>query len=332
MRVFLNLIATGAVALAAALSAQRLMPSHDPSPGARPALTEVARVNGVPLMSDRLDAAVNTLVPQESFHRSVSAKQMAALRKKALDAMIDQELEFQDGVRLGVGVTAGDVDAALAVAKQRYASPQAFDAALHRSGVTMADVRRELRRSLTIEKTRARQVTAKCTVNGADAARYFAANPDRFVVPEQLHVYAITIGVDPSGAPQQWADAKALARDVLRQINAGASFDKMARQYSTDASRATGGDMGFVHRGGLADEFEKAARDLAPGQVSDVIQTLYGYHIVRVADIRQPQRKTFGEVRAELQKDLAARRCVDTQAAWIARLRAGAPIVLAEAR
>ena len=86
--------------------------------------------------------------------------------------------------------------------------------------------------------------------------------------------------------------------------------------------------MGFVHRGSLTDEFEQALRDLKPGGVSPVIQTLYGFHIVRVASIRPPEQKALPEVAAGIQKDLTNKRCADTEAAWTARLRASATIVL----
>jgi parvulin-like peptidyl-prolyl isomerase len=117
---------------------------------------------------------------------------------------------------------------------------------------------------------------------------------------------------------------------VLGRIRNGAPFEEMARMYSTDKTRADGGDMGFVHRGGLTEEFEQALRDLKPGGVSPVIQTLYGYHIVRIASIRPPEQKAFPEVSAVIQKDLTKQRCAETETAWITRLRASATIVLTD--
>jgi peptidyl-prolyl cis-trans isomerase C len=295
------------------VGAQRAAPSHGASPGA---VREVARVNGVPLMSDRLDAAVNRLMPYESFHRSVSGEKVAAIRAKALQTIVDDELQYQAGVRAAVTVSAAEVEAAAAKVKTV-------------ASVSPVALRREIRRSLTIQKLQARTVASKCRVNREEAARFFAANPDRFVVPEQLHVFAITIGVDPSAKAAAWADARARAEDVRLKIQRGASFADMARTYSTDPSKTTGGDMGFVHRGSLNDEFERVLRDLAPNQTSDVVQTLYGYHIVRLTEIRAPQRKTFAEVAAQIENDLTSQRCADLQQAWLTRLRAEASIVVA---
>jgi parvulin-like peptidyl-prolyl isomerase len=306
--------------------AQRAVPSHAVEARRRPAPQAVTHVNGVPLMSDRLDAAVNSLIPLELFHRSVDPNKMAELRARALKDLVDQELEYQHGVRSGVRVAPPEIDAAVTRAKQRFKTPGAFEERLKASGATVADFRREVERSITIQKAFDRTVTAKCQVGADEAKRFFAANQDRFVVPEQLHVFAITFGVDPSANADAWANARARAESVRRQIQGGARFDEMARTHSTDASKATGGDMGFVHRGSLNDEFEQALRAVPLGQVSEVIKTLYGYHLVRVAAVRPPQKKTFAEVGPEIRKDLTATRCAELKDAWIARLRAAASI------
>jgi len=317
---------------AAAACSERPAPSHEAAAPSRPPAYEVARVNGVPLMSDRLTAAVNTLVPLESFHRNVKPEKMVELQRKALQTIVDEELQYEDGVRLGVTVTDAEVDDALARGKKQYATEQAFEDARRETDLSMSDLRREIRRALIIQKADVRQVTSQCEVDQAEAARFFAANPQRFVMPEQLHVYAMTIGVDPSAAPRVWTEAKARAADVRRQIKGGARFEDMARKYSTDPSRDKGGDMGFFHRGTLNDAFEQATRDLKPGQVSDVVQTLYGYHVVRVSEIRPPQAKTFAEVGAQIQKDLTTKRCADMRDAWLARLRAQATVVMADTK
>jgi len=173
-------------------------------------------------------------------------------------------------------------------------------------------------------------VTEKCQVSQGEASSFFTANPERFVEPEQLHIFAITIGVDPSSTASQWAASKTRAEDVRQQLTAGASFDELARKYSTDPSKASGGDMGFVHRGSLSDKFEQIASATAPGRTSDVVETLYGYHIVRVTETRPPQKRTFADIGASLQRDLTATRCAETRDAWLTRLRSAATIVLSE--
>jgi peptidyl-prolyl cis-trans isomerase C len=319
-----------ALGLGPAAAAPQPVASHARSVAPRPAPRVVARVNGVPLMSDRLDASVNATIPLESFHRTVNAEKLREFRARALRQLIDEELQYQAGVRLGVAVADAEVATGVALARSRYRSPQAFEAALQRAGISLADVRREIRRALVIRKARDRFVTAQCQVDRDEARRFFTANPERFVVPEQLRIQAITIGVDPSSSAKQWQDARGRADDVLRRLQAGAPFQDLARAYSTDPSRDRGGDMGFVHRGSLNDDFEKATRDLKAGQASGVVQSLFGYHIVRVAEVRPPVKKTFAEVGAALRTDLTKKRCDETAEAWLVRLRARAAIVVAD--
>jgi len=311
------------------LAACRVSPA--PAVEADPDLHPVAYVNGTAIAEERLDLAVNALIPQASFHRDVSAEVMARVRQTALEALIDEELQFQDARARGITASDADVDAGLADVAARYESPEAFAAARLRAHMSLEDVRREVRRTVMIRKVHEAEVASGCQVGRADAERFFEANRARFVVPEELHVQAITIGVDPSSPPAAWSAAREQAGQIRRRLLDGADFEEMARQYATDPSRESGGDMGFVHRGSLTDGFEQATANLATGEVSDVVRTIYGYHLVRISEVRPSRQKTFDEVSDELTKDLTEQRCDERKNAWLARLRAGATIKLVDA-
>lgn len=312
------------VAMAAAASQQPL-PSHAPAT-ARPARAVVATVNGTALTRARLDAAVQTLLPYESFHRALSADKLAEVRGKALAEIVDDELEYQDARRRGLTVADADVERLVSESAARYPSRQAFAAALAREGATVADIRQEIRRALLIRKAFDLQVTQQCAATGADARTYFIAHPERFIEPEQLHVQAITIGVDPSGGEKAREAGRATADEVRRRLAGGASFETLARSYSTDASAASGGDMGLVHRGSLAPEFERALGTLAVGDASPVIETIYGFHVVRVTAVQPARPRSFDDVSARLQRDLTSERCEASRQSWVAALRGAADI------
>jgi len=94
------------------------------------------------------------------------------------------------------------------------------------------------------------------------------------------------------------------------------------------ARHIEGGDLGFVHRGQLIEEFERALHDLKPGGVSPVVQTLFGFHLLRLVDVRPAAQKTFAEVKATIVRDLTETRCAEQAAAWSKRLRSAARIVV----
>ena len=308
--ILVALLATGAAAQ---------VPSHQPDRPARTGARVVARVNGVALTEARLNAALGALIPFESFHRNVSPAKLAELRQQALDTIVDEELEFQEGVRLHVAVGDATVQKEVDAMQRRFATRAAFDAALARSDATMSDLRQELRRKLVADGALHREVTVRCQVMRPEAEAFFRSNPDRFVVPEQLHLYSMTVAVEPSASSTDWDKARQRAEELRRRIVAGESFRPMAT------------DMGFLHRGALTDEFERATRALPVGVPSEVVQSLYGFHIVEVVETKPQTRKSFADVAADLQRDLTSQRCDSMKTAWLRGLRTRAVVLVATA-
>ncbi|MEQ1729619.1 MAG: peptidylprolyl isomerase [Vicinamibacterales bacterium] len=307
------------------LAAQQPVPSHAPAAPAS-IRTEVARVNGVAVTSDRLAAALATLIPQESFHRNVDAHRMAELRTQALSSVIDDELAYQDGLRRGLRAAPADVRKAWDQTVARYGGPAAFTSGLRQSGLSRTSVEREIARQLIVEQNYGDSVTKGCRVTAVEARRFFGDHPERFVEPEQLHVQAITVAVNPSSPPSAWSEAKARAAQARAALDEGTTFDEAARSYSTDPSREKGGDMGFVHRGSLASPFDEVVERLPAGGTSAVVESLYGYHILRVSEVRPPQAKSFEQVSTPLMNDLSVTRCAERKDAWLAQLRTAARI------
>lgn len=313
------------------VAAQQPVPSHAPAPAASAsAPTEVARVNGVAVTSDRLAAALSALIPQESFHRNVDAHRMAELRTRALSSVVDDELAYQDGLRRGWRAAPADVRKAWDQTVARYGGPASFTSALRQSGLSRASVEQEITRQLLVERNYNESVMKGCRVTPAEAQHFFGEHPERFVEPEQLHVLAITVGVNPSSPPSAWPEAKARAAQARAALDEGTAFDVVARTYSTDPSREKGGDMGFVHRGSLASPFEEVVERLSTGGTSAVVESLYGYHILRVPEVRPAQARSFEQVSATLATDLSATRCAERKVAWLSELRAAARVQLLE--
>jgi parvulin-like peptidyl-prolyl isomerase len=308
-----------------------LMPSHGSAATNRDGAAVVAHVNGVAIREADVQAAVDSRLPLSSYHRNVSPEKLAEIRSQALDSLIDEELRYQEAVRLRVRVQPKDVEQALDRARKSYqGGPEAFERARVASGATMPQLRSGILRGLMIKKLYDQAVGQSCVVNENDARAFYNGNKTRFVQPEQLRPYVITIGVPPSASKNQWEQARQKAADLARQLAAGASFEALARQHSTDPSSGKGGDLGFVHRGRLTEEFESALKVLRVGQVSGVIQSIYGFHIIRLAEIRPAVQSPFETVKAQLVRDLTETRCSDAETRWQKRLRAGARIQIVD--
>jgi peptidyl-prolyl cis-trans isomerase D len=151
---------------------------------------------------------------------------------------------------------------------------------------------------------------AKVTIPPAEIERYYNSNIEQYKTPEQVrasHILLKTEGKDD-------AAVKATAEDILKQARGGADFAELAKKYSEDESNAKqGGDLDYFGRGRMTPEFEDAAFSMTPGQISDVVKTQFGYHIIKLVDKKPATTRTLAEVRQQIADQLAYERA-QTQA------------------
>ena len=149
------------------------------------------------------------------------------------------------------------------------------------------------------------QAQAKTIVPAADVQRFYNDNIAQYQTPEQIrasHILLNTAGKDEATVRKQ-------AEDLLKQARAGADFAALATKFSEDeGSKVNGGDLDYFSRGRMVPEFETAAFALEPGQISDLVKTQYGFHIIKVVDKKPAVTRTFDEVRPQIEEQLKAQR------------------------
>lgn len=147
------------------------------------------------------------------------------------------------------------------------------------------------------------QFVASAQVSDTDLRKAYNENMDSYRQPERVQVRHIL--VKTQGKPKEEVPKlKGKADDLLKQLKAGGKFDELAKKNSEDTGSAEkGGELGFIVRGQTVPNFEKAAFSLQPGQLSDVIETEYGYHILQVEKKEDAHTQTFEEVRPQLLAD-----------------------------
>jgi peptidyl-prolyl cis-trans isomerase D len=172
-------------------------------------------------------------------------------------------------------------------------------------------------RYVQIDAAQARQ---KVEVTPQDLQRYYNDRRDQFRVSEQVDVRHILVQTPPAGAdgkvdPAAVEAARKKAEDILKQLRAGADFATLAKKYSDDpGSKEEGGLYHGVTRGRMVPEFERAAFSLPPGQISDLVQTQFGFHILKVENHQQAHVQTLEEVRDRIEPQVweeKASRAVD---------------------
>lgn len=143
-------------------------------------------------------------------------------------------------------------------------------------------------------------------ITEADLRDYYDQHRDQYRQPEQVKVSHILIktpvpGPDGKVDDKAVAEAQQRAEDILKQIKSGANFEDLAKKYSEDTSAKDGGSLGWIGRGQTVPEFEKVAFSLPKGQISGIVKSSYGFHIIRVDDKHEAELKPLDQVKSEIE-------------------------------
>jgi peptidyl-prolyl cis-trans isomerase C len=283
-----------------------------PSAAATPAPAPAKPVPAV--LPDVIADCNGDTIPKAEFEKAVRAVEQRAgtippekrdeVYRGVLDDMVAFRLLKQEVVKRNVAVSDTDVDARIAAFKQQAGGEANFKAALQAQQMTEAKLREDARTQLMVAKLLDQEVNQKVLVKPSDIAAFYEKNPDRFQQAESLRASHILVVVPSDANEQTRAALRARAESALKAAKAGGDFAKLARQYSQDSSAQRGGDLGFVPKGQMVPAFEAAAFALPPGQVSDLVETQFGYHIIKAGERRPARVVPFVEAAAQIEEFL----------------------------
>lgn len=275
-----------------------------------------ANVNGEAIYASDLEREVAALARQYNIDLASEngRKQRAEINKIVLDQVIEQRLILQEARRLGAQATDQQLDEAMAGIKRNFPTPAEFEKALAQRGLTETALRDRLRTNITVQNLAAK--VSKATVTEEEVQKQFQANRAQYDKTEQVRVRHILV------------ESEAEARFALARLNRGEKFQDLARQLSKDpGSKEEGGDLGFVSKGQLVPEFERAAFALQrPGDLSPVVKTKYGYHIIQFVERTAAKPASLEAVRDQIRRELLGKKQEADFQAWVKQLKAKAKI------
>ncbi len=280
----------------------------------------VARVNGDTIGRAEFERAIRTIEGRAGS--PVPPDRHDEIFRSVLDQMVAVKLLAQESAARKVAVADADVDARFDQIKQQFPTEQAFTQALASQQTTVDKLRSDIRSDLAVNKLLEAVVGTKVAVTDADAKTFYDQNLDKFQEEEAVRASHILIRVAPDADEAAKTKARAEAEAVLKQIKAGGDFAALAREHSQDGSAAQGGDLNFFTRGQMVPAFETAAFALKPGQVSGIVETQFGLHIIKVTDRRPARTVPFTEVTARIKDYLTSQKREEATNTFVASLKA----------
>ena len=228
--------------------------------------------------------------------------QYTVLQQNLLDSIIVMKIIESYAEKNNINVSEKEVADEISALIKNYESEAAFEKDLKDKNLSRSFLNEQVKSQLLRDKVFA-QATKDVAVSDEETKKYYDDNAETlFMVPEQVKVSHILIKFAiPEGAELNdtiKAEAKTKITDIQEQLNNGADFAELAKQYSEDtASAVNGGDIGFISKGQTVPEFEEAAFALEVGQVSGIVESTFGYHIIKCIEKQSPYVKTYDEVK-----------------------------------
>jgi peptidyl-prolyl cis-trans isomerase C len=291
---------------------------------------DAARVNGVAISNQRFNGFYVEYRNSKGVAVGARGDQLELLmqlRREAMDRIIEQELARQAAERAGIEVEAETVDAAIDGLRSVYDDERSYVIKLKDEGFTEQSFREHVEGMLAA-KTYLDGIRLRAsTVSDEELEAYYHENEHRLTFPERVRVRHILLTWKPMGTGDDRAAIRAQMAPILERARSGEDFALLAREYSDDyATKRNGGDTGLFHRGEMAPVFEEAAFALKPGEISDLVETPFGVHIIRLEEHREPYLLPLDEIREQLREHIREEKTEETVRSEIERLRASADI------
>ncbi len=246
-----------------------------------------------------------------------------SLQAKAIDDLVSQRVLYLAARKAGTVPT--DPEAADFVQKfwaQRFPSEDSFVVALRGLGLTKEQFALDWQMNQGINRYLQKTVQETVKVTPEQAQAYYDAHPEEFQHGEMAHAKHILLRVPEGASPEASAAVKARMQGLADQVKRGADFSELAQAHSEDpGSKARGGDLGYFRRGQMVAPFDSVAFALAPGTVSDLVRTNFGWHLIKTEEIVPAGPYPFADIQDRLTSNLIQKRTSEAVERFVEELK-----------
>lgn len=265
----------------------------------------VAKVNDRPISQDDLDRKFKLI--KERYERMgvpLDDAKLNEFKENILKSLIEQEVLYQEATALGIKVDSEEINAELDNFKKKFETEAAFQKQISDMGYTEDAILSQIKESMTIQKYIDEKIMPTISITDEEIKNYYDTHPEEFEMPERVRASHILLKVEPNASDVSKAETLKDIKDIKNKIDNGGNFAELAAENSECPSSAKGGDLGFFARGQMVKPFEDAAFALAPGEVSDVVETRFGYHLIKSEEKENATNIAYDDIKEKLGEKL----------------------------
>ncbi len=295
----LSLLVSTFVLFVSAATASDALPLHEASGASKTieTLDYVAIVNNKKIPMEEFQLNVDMV--KNSYHEMgfrLEDQQLDELKKIILESLIEKELLLQESGTMGIEIDPAAIETEIDTIMDNFPDAAGFEQRITEMGYTLDFLRREIGSNMTIEALIDQELASKVNVSDEEVESFYDSKIESFRVPEQIKARHILIRHESGG--------KEKIEEIRQAINDGEDFEELASMHSDCPSGQNGGDLGYFSRGQMVEPFEKAAFALEIGEVSDIVETRFGFHIIKVEDHQAEEIKILEDVKDEIKDEI----------------------------
>ena len=286
----------------------------------------VQKVNGSIITRAAVQRRLQMLLDRRGRVQPTGPEEIRQLRREALEQLIAAELLYQEAGKSPVRNLDELVAQRIEQYRNRLPNDVAFARSLDEAGLSLPLLQQEVRKELVVSNFVDTTFGQKVSVSEDEALSFYEENREKFKTGSSVRASQILVAVKEASGESDRKQALEKAEQLLQRVRQGENFGIIAQLQSDCASKVRGGDLGFFSRGDTNPRIEQVAFTLKPGEISDIVQTPYGFHILKLIEKRPPRLETYEEARVEILQLLKREKTMKLAAEHVAQLRTKARV------
>jgi len=292
----------------------------------------IVSVNGTIITQSEVDRQMDYLMQQ--FGGKVPPEQLKEMRptmlKQALDNLINHRILIQEAERKGIEADKKTIDERIAEIKDRFPEPEKFQEQLTGMGLSEQQFHEEIEQNLKLESLLDSQTEDFKEAGQDEIEEFYRSNPESFRKPERVQASHILLKVDTDANDETRSQKRLELASLRGKIEKGAEFAQLASEHSECPSSSRGGDLGHFESGKMVKPFEEAAFGMKVGEVSEIVETQFGYHLIKVTDRQDAEAVPLDKVRDKIVSFLNRQKKDQAVSDYLDKLRGTTKIEYAE--
>ena len=265
---------------------------------------KIAVVNGIDISRKDFDQEMDAVRQRITMQgQKVDDAQLSEIGKNILENLINRELLYQESQKSGSKIDEAAVNEEFESWKKRFPDEATLKNIMTKMNLTEDEVKSQFRQQMTVKQFLDKKFT-QITVSDEETKALYDSRPDDFKEPEQVKASHILLKTDPKADDAKKAEARKKMEDVREKLKKGEDFAALAKEISECPSSAKGGNLGYFGRGQMVKPFEDTAFALKVGEVSDIVETRFGYHLIKTAEKKAEKIVAYKDVKDRLEEYL----------------------------